>query len=204
MQAWTPRHMQKNTSGTLKGKAGCPYHTFICGKGGKIMSEVETVAAIESTLYMTFRLENELLAFDVPRVREVLDLCTITRVPRTSEFMRGVINLRGTVIPVIDLRHKFGMSRTESTIAARIVVMEINLEGTETVVGVLTDSVHDVIEINHKKIDAPPETRTHWRKEYIKGIGKHEDHFILLLDIDRVFSDTEKTVSSNPQKEMAM
>jgi len=165
------------------------------------MSEVETVEADESTLYLTFRLEKELLALDVSRVREVLDLCAITRVPRTPEFMRGVINLRGTVIPVIDLRHKFGMSKTESTIDARIVVMEITLDGMETVVGVLTDSVHDVIDILDDQIDASPETGTHWRREYIKGIGKYDDHFILLLDIDRVFSDTDKGVITDSQTE---
>ena len=167
------------------------------------MSEAETIEEIESTLYLTFRLEKELLALDVSRVREVLDLCAITRVPRTPEFMRGVINLRGTVIPVIDLRHKFGMSKTESTIDARIVVMEIKLDGKETVVGVLTDSVHDVIDIFHDKIDASPETGDRWRREYIKGIGKHDDHFILLLDIDRVFSGTEISVISENQKETA-
>jgi len=164
------------------------------------MSEVE---ATESTLYLTFRLENELLALDVSRVREVLDLCAITRVPRTPEFMRGVINLRGTVIPVVDLRHKFGMSRTESTIDARIVVLEINLDTIETVVGVLTDSVHDVIEIEHDRIDASPETGIRWRREYIKGIGKYDDNFILLLDIDRVFSGTEMGAISDNQGKMA-
>lgn len=166
------------------------------------MSEVETVEVVESTLYLTFRLEKELLAIDVSRVREVLDLCAITRVPRTPEFMRGVINLRGTVIPVIDLRHKFGMTRTEATIDARIVVMEINMGGMETVVGVLTDSVHDVIDISSDKIDASPETGTRWRKEYIKGIGKHADHFILLLDIDRVFSDSDRTTLTESQNKM--
>ena len=164
------------------------------------MSEVE---ATESTLYLTFRLENELLALDVSRVREVLDLCAITRVPRTPEFMRGVINLRGTVIPVVDLRHKFDMSRTESTIDARIVVLEINLDTIETVVGVLTDSVHDVIEIEHDRIDASPETGIRWRREYIKGIGKYDDNFILLLDIDRVFSGTEMGAISDNQGKMA-
>jgi len=167
------------------------------------MSEVKIVETVESTRYLTFRLDKELLALDVSRVREVLDLCAITRVPRTPEFMRGVINLRGTVIPVIDLRHKFGMTKTESTIDARIVVMEINLDGIETVVGVLTDSVHDVIDIANDKIDASPETGTRWRREYIRGIGKYDDNFILLLDIDRVFSDTDKGAISESQTEIA-
>lgn len=156
---------------------------------------------IESTLYLTLRLENELLALDVSRVREILDLCAITRVPRTPEFMRGVINLRGTVIPVIDLRLRFGMPKAESTIDARIVVMEIKMGEIESVVGVLTDSVHDVIEIEHDKIDASPETGKQWRRDYVRGIGKHNDNFILLLDIDRVFSDTDLDIIIDSQKE---
>lgn len=164
----------------------------------------EEVEPIESTLYLTVRLENEMLAVDVSKVREVLDICTITRVPRTPRFMRGVINLRGTVIPVIDLRSKFGMTDTESTIDARIVVLEITLDGAQTVAGVLTDSVHEVLDIDHNKIDAPPETGKRWRREYIKGIGKHNENFILLLDIDKVFSDSgtemlEKVKSSQEQ-----
>lgn len=152
------------------------------------MSEAET---IETTLYLTLRLEKELLAIEVSKVREVLDMCSITKVPRTPAFMRGVINLRGTVIPVIDLRSKFGMSFTESTIDSRIVVMEINMDGTDTVAGVLTDAVQDVIDIDEDKIDASPESGTSWRREYVKGIGKHGENFILLLDMDRVFSGTD-------------
>ena len=117
------------------------------------MTETE---AIETTLYLTLRIENELLGFKVSSVREVLDLCTITRVPRTPNYMRGVINLRGTVIPVIDLRRKFNLPHAESTIDARIVVLEIKMDGNETVAGVLTDSVHDVIEIDNDKIDPSP------------------------------------------------
>lgn len=162
------------------------------------MTDVEVV---ETTLYLTLKLDKELLALDVSQVKEVLDLCTITRVPRTPEFMKGVINLRGMVIPVIDLRQKFGMPSIEKTIDSRIVVAEINLDGTETVVGVLTDSVHDVIEIGHDKIDAAPETGKRWRREYIKGIGKQGDNFILLLDLDRIFSDNQLLSIMENQKE---
>jgi len=157
----------------------------------------------ESVLYLTFRLEKELLAIEVSQVREVLDLCAITRVPRTPEYMRGVINLRGSVIPVIDLRLKFGLSHTESTIDARIVVMEIELEGAVTVVGVLTDSVHDVIEIDTAEIDSSPQMGTRWRTEFIGGIGKYADQFILLLDIDRVFSSKDLAMIPDGQKERA-
>lgn len=160
-------------------------------------------AVKESVLYLTFRIDKELLAIKVSHVREVLDICTITRVPRTPEYMRGVINLRGSVIPVLDLRLKFGLSRIESTIDSRIVVMEIQLEGTNTVVGVLTDSVHDVIEIDSDALDSSPQMGSRWRTEYIGGIGKHEDQFILLLDIDRVFSIHDIAMNPESQKERA-
>lgn len=160
-------------------------------------------AGKESILYLTLRLEKELLAVEVSHVKEVLDICAITRVPRTPEYMRGVINLRGSVIPVIDLRLKFGLPRIDSTIDSRIVVMEIKLEGALTVVGVLTDSVHDVIEIATDAIDSSPQMGSKWRTEYIGGIGKYEDQFILLLDIDRVFSLQDISQISESQKDRA-
>ncbi|HBI14169.1 MAG TPA: chemotaxis protein CheW [Desulfobulbaceae bacterium] len=147
--------------------------------------------AADSVLYLTFRIEQELLAFEVARVREVLDLCPITRVPRTPEYMRGVINLRGSVIPVLDLRLKFGLPKTATTIDARIVVIEIHYEGEMVLVGILTDSVHDVIEIDSEHINSSPQMGARWRTEYVSGIGKFNDQFILLLDLDRVFSSKD-------------
>lgn len=147
--------------------------------------------ATATALYLTFRLERELLALEVARVREVLDLCPITRVPRTPDYMRGVINLRGSVIPVIDLHLRFGLASAETTIESRIVVLELNHEGETIVVGVLTDSVHDVIEIDSEHIDASPQMGTRWRTDFVTGIGKYKDQFILLLDIDRVFANRD-------------
>ena len=157
--------------------------------------------AVAADVYLTFRLENEMLALEVSRVREVLDICAITRVPRTSDYMRGVINLRGTVIPVIDLRLKFGLAKTESTIDARIVVIDLHLNGADTVVGLLTDSVHEVIDIAIDQIDSSPRIGTRWRTEYIRGIGKYEEQFILLLDIDRVLTarDLQKNSDNQPE-----
>lgn len=154
---------------------------------------------VKSALYLTFRIDNELLAFDVSQVREVLDLSPITKVPRSPEFMRGVINLRGSVIPVFDLRISFDLSRIDATIDSRIVVVELARNGTEAVVGLLIESVHDVIEIGPDKIDASPQMAARWRTEYISGIGKFEDQHILLLDIDRVFTVKEMLVHSESQ-----
>lgn len=147
------------------------------------------------SLYLTFRLEKELLALEVARVREVLDMCPITRVPRTPDYMRGVINLRGSVIPVINLNLKFGLGSSESTIDSRIVVFELNQGGEEVVVGVLTDSVHDVIEIESDNVESAPQMGARWRTEFVTGIGKYKDQFILLLDMDRIFLDREAVMA---------
>lgn len=157
------------------------------------MSETETV---ETRLYLTFKIENELLALYVSQVREVLDLCAITRVPRTPEYMKGVINLRGSVIPVLDLRLKFGMSETESTVETRIIIIEFELDGVMTELGILTESVHDVIGISDDNIKPPPESGARWRTENIRGIGKHGETFILLLDIQRIFTGQGMTAEA--------
>jgi len=141
--------------------------------------------------YLTFRLEDEIFALDVAQVREVLDMSTITKVPGTPDFMRGVINVRGNVVPVMDLRVKFGMSRTESSVDTRIIVMEILMDREVTVLGTLADSVNEVIDLNASQIEPPPNIGMRWRTEFIRGIGKRNDMFIILLDIDRVFSSEE-------------
>ena len=141
--------------------------------------------------YLTFRLGDELFALDVIQVREVLDLCQITKVPRSPEFMRGVINVRGSVVPVADLRLKFGMSKTDTSVSTRIIVMELMIEGEKTVIGSLADSVHEVLELDPSQIEGTPGIGSRWRTEFIRGIGKHNNEFIIILDIDRIFSTDE-------------
>jgi purine-binding chemotaxis protein CheW len=146
---------------------------------------------VEASQYLTFRLDEEMFALDVNQVREVLDFSTITKVPRAPEFMRGVINVRGSVVPVIDLKRKFGLPKTGKTVDTRIVVMELDMEGEHTVLGAMADSVHEVIELEAGQIEEPPRIGSRWRTEFIKGIGKRNEQFIILLDIDRVFSSDE-------------
>lgn len=141
--------------------------------------------------YLTFRLGEEMFALDVGQVREILDVTTITRVPRSPNFMRGVINVRGSVVPVVDLRLKFGMTGTEQTVDTRIVVMEIVLDGEQTVIGSLADAVHDVMELDSAAIEDAPKIGAKWNSSFIRGIGKHNDQFIIILDVDRVFSAEE-------------
>lgn len=145
----------------------------------------------ETTQYLTFRLGEEIFALDISKVREVLDFTNITKVPRTPDFMRGVINLRGNVVPVVDMRLKFGMTRTEQTVNTCIIIVEISLEGETTVLGALTDAVQEVIELGPEQIEPAPRIGTRLRTEFIKGMGKRDDQFIIILDIDKVFSSDE-------------
>lgn len=145
----------------------------------------------ETRQYLTFKLGQEVFAIEVAKVREVLDLTTITTIPRTPEFMAGVINLRGSVVPVVDLRLCFEMSRTESTRNTCIVVVEVLLDGESTVIGALADSVEEVIDLEPEQIQPAPKIGTQIRTDFIKGMGKRESGFLMILDIDRVFSAEE-------------
>ncbi len=144
-----------------------------------------------ATQYLTFVLDEEVFAVDVARVREILELNNITKVPQVPDFMRGVINLRGCVVPVIDLRLKFGMQETAQTVNTCIIVVEVEMDGESIVLGALADSVQEVIEMESSQIEAAPHIGTHLNTEFIRGMGKHDDGFVMILDIDRVFSGAE-------------
>jgi purine-binding chemotaxis protein CheW len=152
----------------------------------------------EARQYLTFKLGNEVFATDVAKVREVLDLTTITQIPRTPEYMSGVINLRGSVVPVVDLRLCFEMSKTVSTRNTCIVVVEVMLEGEPIVIGALADSVEEVIDLEPEQIQPAPQIGTRIRTDFIKGMGKRDSQFIMILDIDRVFSSEELATMHTP------
>ena len=151
-----------------------------------------SVAGItETRQYLTFKLGNEVFATEVAKVREVLDFTTVTEIPRTPEFMSGVINLRGSVVPVVDLRLCLQMSKTVRTRNTCIVVVEVLLENESIVIGALADSVEEVIDLEPEQIELPPRIGTQIRTDFIKGMGKRDAQFIMILDIDRVFSADE-------------
>ncbi len=145
----------------------------------------------EISQYMTFKLGNELFAINVAQVREVLEVSSITRVPTAPDYMRGVVNVRGKAIPVVDLRLRFGLPRTAETLTSRIVVMELQLDGETTVLGGLADSVHEVIELDGSQINPPPSIAMRWRTEFILGMGRRGDDFIIILDVNAVFASEE-------------
>jgi purine-binding chemotaxis protein CheW len=141
--------------------------------------------------FLTFKLGEEIFAVEVSKVREILDVTAITKVPQTHDFMRGVINLRGGVVPVIDLRLKLGMTRTENTVNTCIIVEEITVGGGTVVLGTLADSVQEVFDLDGTQIEPPPRIGTRINNELLKGMAKHNDGFIMILDIDKVFSSDE-------------
>jgi purine-binding chemotaxis protein CheW len=145
----------------------------------------------ETRQYLTFKLGEEIFATDVAKVREVLDFTTITKIPRTPDFMSGVINLRGNVVPVVDLRLCFEMSKTVKTVNTCVVVVEMLLDGEATVIGALADSVEEVIDLEPEQIEPAPKIGTQIRTDFIKGMGKRDSQFIMILDIDRIFSTEE-------------
>ncbi len=145
----------------------------------------------ESVQYLTFKLADEIFALDVAKVREILELTTITKVPKTPDFMRGVINLRGSVVPVVDMRLKFGMDMTEQTVNTCIIVVEVRLNGETMVLGALADSVQEVVEMEPENIEPAPSIGTRMDTDFIRGMGKIDDNFVMILDIDRIFSSSE-------------
>lgn len=148
---------------------------------------------IQSTSrYVTFKLGREMFAIDVFKAREVLDVTQVTRVPTAPAYMRGVVNVRGNSIPVIDLRAKFGLPAAPDTRNTRIIVLELQLEDTTTIIiGGLADSVHEVIELEPSEINEPPSIGMKWRTDLILGMGKRGDQFIIILDIERIISEDE-------------
>lgn len=147
-----------------------------------------------SAQYLTFALDGERYAVEISKVREVLEFTTVNRVPRTPEYLRGMINLRGNIVPVIDLRLKLGMSRTERTVDTCVIITEVDVDGERLVLGALADSVQEVIELDAASIAPPPRMGTRVDTRFIRGMGKREDQFLVILDIELVLSEEELAV----------
>ena len=141
--------------------------------------------------YLTFKLGEEEFAAHVGKVLNILEMTKITEVPKSPDYMKGVINLRGSVLPVIDTRIKFGMTPTEYTPNTCIVVMDIDMDGDSIHVGALVDSVQAVLEIEDTQILPPPSIGHKYRSEFIEGVANINDSFIMILNMDEVFSSEE-------------
>ncbi len=149
---------------------------------------------------LSLTLDGQLFAVDAGCVREILDLVPVTEVPASSPFASGLINVRGKVVPLADLRHKLGMTKRPPTIDTRIVVIEVDLDGDLTIVGMIADKVHEVTDIPQASIEATPRIGLAWPPEFIRCLGKRRDDFLIVLDIERLFSgETTRQNSSSFQ-----
>lgn len=149
---------------------------------------------------LTMDLQGETFALEAAQVREILDLVPVTEVPYSKPFVSGIINVRGKVVPLADLRLKFGMEQKPDTIHTRIVVIEVEIDRVPTVVGVRADKVHEVTELAPSSLTDVPPVGMRWRPEYIRFIGKRGSNFIVVPDIARVLSPnaTEPAVDAVP------
>ncbi|MFA6498155.1 MAG: chemotaxis protein CheW [Desulfurivibrionaceae bacterium] len=148
----------------------------------------ETVQ-LQTTQYLTFMLRDEGFAIEISKVREVLDVTTMTRIPRMPEYLSGVINLRGSVVPVMDLGQKLGMGSIEYTKNTCIMIVDLEVDANLVEMGVLTDSVQMVLDLNPEDIEAVPKMGTNLNTEFIKGMGRQsEEKFLIILDIDKVLA----------------
>lgn len=147
--------------------------------------------------YLTFRLAQEEYGLEILKVREIIGLMGITRVPRTPQYIRGVINLRGKVIPVLDLRAKFDMETIADTEETCIIVVDVQSGGTSILMGILVDAVSEVLDIQANEIEEPPTFGSDVDTRFILGIGKVKNSVKILLDIDRVLTGVDLSIADN-------
>jgi purine-binding chemotaxis protein CheW len=145
--------------------------------------------------YLSFQVAGESYAVGVLQAREIIEYSTLTRVPHAPAAVRGVINLRGSVVPVVDLAVKFGLPQSEIGRRTCVVIVECVIDGESTVMGVMADAVNHVLDLGPADIEPAPSFGTRVRTEYLKGMGKLEQGFVLLLDMDKLLSGAEASVA---------
>jgi purine-binding chemotaxis protein CheW len=141
--------------------------------------------------YLSFRLGHETFAVNVGKVIEILEVPRITKVPKAPSYMRGVINLRGTVLPVLSSRLKFGLEAASDTVDTCIVVFNISIDTEQVVIGALVDAVQEVFEMDENELLPPPGIGGKYKNDFIKGMAKVDEDFVMVLDVDKIFSNQE-------------
>lgn len=150
--------------------------------------------------YLTFALGDETYGLGILKVQEIIRVMPVTRVPRTQSYVRGVINLRGKVIPVMDLRIKFGMDSHEDTVQTCIVVTQVEREGAKTTIGLVVDRVAEVVDIRAEQIELPPTVAWDTESSYVVGMGKVADKVVQLLGIEQVVQGVGE-IHDHPQSQ---
>jgi purine-binding chemotaxis protein CheW len=166
------------------------------------METVENEKTVQQQ-YLTFFLADEEYAINIQRVKEIIEYTTVTKVPKVPQWIRGVINLRGNVVPVVDLAVRFGLDDRPETKTTCIVIVEVEQDSERAVMGVIADAVNQVIDFAAKDIETPPAFGTRVRLEYLFGMGKLGKKFALILNIDSVLSNAELLTISNIQASTA-
>lgn len=151
--------------------------------------------------YLTFVVAGEEYAIPILRVREIIEYSRVTRVPSMPPYIRGVINLRGSVVPVIDLAVKFGLAESGVTRTSCIVVVEVTSGGEQLVMGVIADAVRQVVDLTRDDVQEPPAFGVHGRVDFLLGMGVVDEKFVLLLDIDRVLSTADILAAVDAREE---
>lgn len=147
--------------------------------------------------FLTFLMANEKYGLEILKVREIIGIMDVTPVPTTPAFVRGVINLRGKVIPVVDLRLKFGMEAKQDTQRTCIIVVHLARAAQEMIMGIIVDEVSEVLDIDKEQIEPPPSFGADIRTDFILGMGKVNQRVVTMLDIDRVLSEREIVLVEN-------
>jgi purine-binding chemotaxis protein CheW len=141
-----------------------------------------------TTQHLSFRLGEELFAMEIGKVREVIEFVPVTKVPHTPDFMRGVINLRGGAVPVVDMKKMFGMGETERSINTCVIITEISMGGKDVLLGAMADAVDEVFDLLPEDIQPTPKMGTGLKADILRGMGRKGEKFVLILDSDRAFS----------------
>jgi len=157
----------------------------------KQSSDGTLVAQEQQGQYLTFLVGKEKLGISIHEVKEIIEISNITRVPLTPDYIQGVINLRGNVVPVVDLSARLSKEKSNITKRSCIVLVEITTDGESQSIGMLVDQVNEILEIHNENIQAAPEFGADIRVEFIQAMGRVDDDFIILLEISRVLSVTE-------------
>ncbi|HBE78120.1 MAG TPA: chemotaxis protein CheW [Firmicutes bacterium] len=138
--------------------------------------------------YLTFLLDDEIYGLPIKKAREIIGMLEIIHLPRTQNYIKGVINLRGKIIPIVDLRLRFGMAEKEYSERTCVIVIEIAVHDTQRLMGIAVDTVSEVINIQNKEIEPPPEYDTQIEGNFLTGLGKLKDRVILILDIEKILN----------------
>ena len=152
-----------------------------------------------ATQYVTLGVGEEIFAVEVTRVHEILDFGTVVRLPNAPDHVLGMIDVRRRAVPVIDLRVKLGLAPTVKTEHSRIIVLDVDIGARTVVLGLLSDRVYEVTDLSDHALEPPPDIGMRWRSDYIRGVGRRGDSFVIIFDLSRLFSDDEVPLLSEAE-----